>query len=118
MWPVVASPDRGSYFYGSGEPTMNMLDQFIASRGLYYSLSDLKLKRRTRLDPPSQPGDPPVVSELETIDADVFDSDLMITSKEKRRPKHFEFWIDKNNVVKHNNGYSDHFPIVTTIQTV
>lgn len=117
MWPAVAIPDRGSYYFGSGDPTSNMLDQFIVSRGLYYGLSRLQMKRRTRIDPPAQEGDPPVVTELETVWADVFDSDLMITSTKTRRPKSFKFEI-KNGVASHNDGFSDHFPILTTFETV
>ena len=117
MWPVVAMPDRGSYFFGSGIPTRNMLDQFAVSRGLYYGTSGLQMKRRTRLDPPVQHGDPPAVAELNTVWADVFDSDLMITSQQTRRPKRFEFDIE-NGVATHNDGFSDHFPIVTTIEVV
>ena len=117
MWPVAAVPDRGSYFYGSGMPTMNLLDQFIVSRGLYYGTSGLKMKRHHRLDPPEQPGQPPTEVVLDTVWADVFDSDLMITSQKTRRPKSFNFKIE-NNVPTHNNGFSDHFPIVTTIEVV
>lgn len=117
MWPVVATPDRGSYHFDGGIPTMNMLDQFIISRGLYYGKSGLKMKRRIRLDPPAQQGDPPIVTELETVWAEVFDPDLMITSQETRRPKPFKFDID-NGVATHNDGFSDHFPILTTIQVV
>ena len=117
MWPVLAVPDRGSYHFGGGVPTSNLLDQFIVSRGLYYGLSGLQMKRRTRLDPPAQEGDPPVVTELDTVWADAFDSDLMITSKKTRRPKKFKFQI-KNGVASHNDGYSDHFPILTTFNTV
>lgn len=36
--------------------------------------------------PPARANDPPVVTGLETIWADVFDSDLMITSPKTRRP--------------------------------
>ncbi len=75
------------------------------------------MKRRTRLDPPAAPGNPPVVVELDTVDADVFDSDLMITSQQTRRPKRFEFDI-QGGVATHNDGFSDHFSIVTTIETV
>ena len=117
MWPVLAVPDRGSYHFGGGVPTSNLLDQFIVSRGLYYGLAGLQMKRRTRLDPTAQEGDPPVVTELDTVWADAFDSDLMITSKKTRRPKDFEFEI-KNGVASHNDGYSDHFPILTTFKTV
>lgn len=118
MWPTLATPDRGSYHFGSGVPTFNLLDQFICSRGLYYGESGLKMKRQTRLDPPAQPGDPPIVTELSTVSADVFDSDLMITSAATRRPKKFEFGIDNGGNPTNNNGFSDHFPVVTTIETV
>jgi len=117
MWPVAAKPDRGTYHFGKGIPTFNLLDQFIVSRGLYYGLSSLAMKRRTKLVPAAQPGNPPVEIELATVDADVFDSDLMITSPATRRPKKFESGVE-NGVATHNNGFSDHFPIVTTIQTV
>jgi hypothetical protein len=117
MWPVVAMPDRGSHFFGSGIPTMNMLDQFLVSRGLYYGTSGLKMKRRTRLDPPAQQGEPPVIVELDTVWADVFDCDLMITSQQTRRPKRFEFDIE-NGVATHNDGFSDHFPIVTAVEAI
>lgn len=118
MWPVSAAPDRGSYFFGSGIPTMNLLDQFIVSGGLYYGHSNLKMKRRSRLEAAAQQGDPPVEVELPTSDADVFDADLMITSPQTRRPKAFTFKLDNNGNASHNDGFSDHFPIVTTIQTV
>jgi hypothetical protein len=117
MWPVVSTPDRGSYHYGSGIPTFNLLDQFVVSRGLYYGYSQLKMKRRTRLESPLQPGGQPAEVEESTVEADVFDSDLMITSQQTRRPKKFEFDID-NGVATNNDGFSDHFPIVTTIQTL
>ena len=115
MWPVVAMPDRGSYFFSGSTPTRNMLDQFMVSRGLYYGTSGLRMKRRTRLDPPPQEGDLPMEVELDTIWADVFDPDLMITSLATRRPKRFTFGIE-NGEATHNSGYSDHFPIVTTIE--
>jgi hypothetical protein len=41
----------------------------------------------------------------------------MITSSKTRRLKPFEFII-KNGVVSHNDEFSDHFPIVTTIDVV
>ena len=75
------------------------------------------MKRRTRLDPPAQQGDPPVVAELDTVWADAFDSDLMITSQQTRRPKRFEFDI-KSGVATHNDGFSDHCPIVTIIGVI
>lgn len=117
MWPVAAEPDRGTYHYGGGVPTMNVLDHFIVSRGLYYGHSKLVMKRRTRLDPPAQAGSPPVTTELKTVDAEVFDSDSMLTSPSTRRPKKFDFKMNAG-VASHNDGFSDHFPIVTTVQTV
>ncbi len=117
MWPVVAMPDRGSYFFGDSTPTMNVLDQFIVSRGLYYGNADLRMRRRTQVELPTQPDDPPKLVSLDTVWADVFDSDLMVTSKKKRRPKKFTFEL-KNGVATHNNGYSDHFPIVTAIEVL
>jgi hypothetical protein len=117
MWPVLAMPDRGTYHFGSSVPTFNLLDQFIVSRGLYFGESGLKMKRQTRLDPPAQAGEPPIVTELKSVSADVFDSDLMITSATTRRPKKFTFGIT-NGAVTNNNGFSDHFPIVTTIETI
>ena len=75
------------------------------------------MKRRVQLDPPAQQGDPPIQTELDTVWADVFDSDLMITSASTRRPKAFTFKM-RNGMAKNNDGYSDHFPIVTTIETV
>lgn len=109
--------DRGSYHFSRSIPIFNLLDQFITSRGLYYGEAGLKMKRRFRLDPPPQQGDPHIQAELETAWADVFDSDLMITSASTRRPKAFTFKM-RNGTAKNNNGYSDHLPIVTTIETV
>ncbi|MDJ0780894.1 MAG: hypothetical protein QNJ22_02930 [Desulfosarcinaceae bacterium] len=117
MWPTVATPDRGSYFYGSSIPTMNMLDQFLVTRGLYYGLSGLKMIRDTAYVPAVHPDEPPIEMEEDTIWTDVFDSDLMITSKDKRRPKKFKFEM-KDGHARHNNGYSDHFPIVTAMEVL
>lgn len=117
MWPLVATPDRGTYHFGSGVPTFNVLDQAIVSRGLYYGEAGLKMKRNVSLAPPANAGDPPVEVELDTVWADAFDSDLMITSAATRRPKKFEFKME-NGAATHNNGFSDHFPILTKIETV
>lgn len=117
MWPVLATPDRGSYHFGSSVPTFNLLDQFIVSRGLYYGESGLKMKRRIRFDSPAQQGGPPIETELNTVWAEVYDSDLMITSATTRRPKNFTFKM-QNGTATNNNGFSDHFPIVTMIETV
>jgi len=118
MWPVAAVPDRGSLFFSEGIPTMNLLDQFIVSRGLYYGFSNLRMKRRAIPTPGDEPYGVSTITELPTVDADVFDSDLMITSEEKRRPKEFTFSVDEGGLATHNDGFSDHFPIQTTIQTL
>lgn len=116
MWPVLSEPDRGTYHFGDGIPTFNLLDQFIASRGLYYGHSGLRMKRRTRLSPAEEAGGDPVETDLKTVQADSFDPDFMVTSLKTRRPKKFDFGIEDGQA-HHNGGFSDHFPIVTTLKT-
>lgn len=113
MWPLSATPDRGSYHFAAGQPTSNMLDQFVVSRGLYYGSSGLRMRRRLRPDPAL----PPEKRELATVDADVFDHPVMATAG-KRRPKKFSFGIRSDGTAFDNDGFSDHFPIVTAIETV
>jgi hypothetical protein len=47
MWEILARPDSGSFFFASGEGTpshtMNMLDQFLVSRGLYFGRAGLRI---------------------------------------------------------------------------
>jgi endonuclease/exonuclease/phosphatase family metal-dependent hydrolase len=49
MWRLMDEPDTGTHYFAGGETgvkpthTMNMLDQFIVSRGLFYGASDLKM---------------------------------------------------------------------------
>ena len=101
-----------------GIPTFNLLDQFIVSRGLYYGHSGLRMKRQTVLRPAQAPGGQPIEVELGTVEADMFDADVMITSAATRPPKGFDFSINEDGMVTHNAGFSNHFPIVTTIETI
>ena len=88
MWPFLGKPDEGTLYYAETTNTMNVLDQFIISRGLYYGLQGLRL-------PPSS--------------VEIFKPELMTTRK-KKRPKAFN--------KKTRKGYSDHFPIQARIDMV
>ena len=88
MWRLLGDGDLGSHHYSASTNTMNMLDQFLVSRGLYYGEQGLKMK-------------------LDSVG--VFTPAHMIDGA-KKRPKAF----DK----KTQKGYSDHFPIQAVIQTV
>ena len=44
MWSLLGSSDVGTYHFSPSPNTMNMLDQFIISRGLYYGEQKLKMK--------------------------------------------------------------------------
>ena len=87
-WSQLAIPDNGTFFFSGGTAnTMNLLDQFIVSRGLHFGASKLKVRSNSLqifLAPEMTPG-------------------------AKHRPKGF----DK----KKPAGYSDHFPIQLVIDT-
>jgi len=88
-WPFLGQPDTGTYFYGQGTSnTMNLLDQWIVSRGLFYGESQLKVRPES---------------------AQIFRAPDM-TTPDKKRPKKF----DRNT----KKGYSDHFPIELIIDTL
>ncbi|MEA1946270.1 MAG: hypothetical protein U9N83_03085 [Thermodesulfobacteriota bacterium] len=87
MCKFLGMPDEGTHFYSESTNTMNLLDQFIISRGLYYGLQSLKLEQDS---------------------VEIFKPSVMASGK-KKRPKKF----DK----KTKKGYSDHFPIQAIIQT-
>jgi hypothetical protein len=88
-WSQLAVPDHGTFFFGSGlANTMNLLDQFIVSRGLQFGASRLKVRSGS---------------------AEVFRAPDMTTAG-KQRPRAFDR--------KRLSGYSDHFPIQATIDTV
>ena len=92
MWHLLGIPDEGSYYYSESTNTMNMLDQFMVSRGLYYGFRKLKLK-------------------LDSVE--IFRPSIMC-SKTKKRPLKFEFSGDGST----SKGYSDHFPIQAIIETI
>ncbi|MEW6042653.1 MAG: endonuclease/exonuclease/phosphatase family protein [Thermoproteota archaeon] len=89
MWRFLSQPDVGTFFYneGQGNP-MNILDQFVISRGLYYGKKNLKMDQ----------------------DSVAIFTDDIVGSNSKKRPKAF----DKST----RQGFSDHFPIVSSIKTV
>lgn len=47
MWPQFAKPDQGSFYFSAAINSMNLLDQFLVSRGLYYG------KQKIQVDPAS-----------------------------------------------------------------
>jgi endonuclease/exonuclease/phosphatase family metal-dependent hydrolase len=90
MWPVAAEPDRGTHFFSSsGNPnTMNVLDQFAASRGLHFGLSGLRIDRSS---------------------VKIF-TDGGVATAGKKRPKGFDRAT--------RTGFSDHFPITCLINVL
>jgi hypothetical protein len=93
MWPVLGRSDEGTYHYSGSTNTMNLLDQFIVSRGLYYGSSGLKFDRDS---------------------VEVFRPPLISTGG-KGRPKAFAFSTTGQVLV---DGYSDHFPIQARLQVL
>ncbi len=88
-WPQLGTPDTGTYYFGGGQSnTMNLLDQWMVSRGLYFGASKLKVR------PDS---------------AQIFRPPDMATPG-KNRPREFDR--------KTKKGFSDHFPIELIIDTV
>jgi len=90
MWPFLAIADTGTLYYGGATNSMNVLDQFMISRGLYYGLQGLQLDRGS---------------------VKIFRPEMM-TSARKKRPLPFEF--DRKGRDR-PSGYSDHFPITAEI---
>jgi hypothetical protein len=108
MWKLI--PD-GTNYNDRSMNSMNMLDQFIVSRGLYYG----KQKLRMDLDR--------VQIFKETYDP--FDRPITIKEPDGR-PMSFE-WMRKYKYGKPveirkdrepNTGYSDHFPILRVLETI
>lgn len=88
-WALLGEPDTGSIFYSSGAAnTMNLFDQFIVTRGLYFGTSGLKAREGSMR---------------------IFRAPEM-TSGPKRRPRAFDRRTQK--------GASDHFPIELTIDVL
>jgi endonuclease/exonuclease/phosphatase family metal-dependent hydrolase len=117
MWPLASYPDQGTHYFSGSINTMNMLDQFIVSRGLYYGLSGLRMGREFEIEF-SEGEEEGHVVETARVAADIFRPAYAATAR-KGRPKAFEFWRDKTTgEAGHNNGFSDHFPIVTEIDVL
>ena len=88
-WPFLATPDNGSFHFDGGEAnTMNVLDQWIVSRGLHYGASGLRVKN----------GSASIVRPA------------AMTTAAKQRARPFDRATKK--------GYSDHFPIQLVLETV
>jgi len=108
MWPLI--PD-GTNFNDRSMTPMNLLDQFIVSRGLYYGKQKLIIDLnhiRIFKETPSGPYGPMTMKELDG------------------RPMSFE-WIKKDKNGKPveirkgrepNTGFSDHFPIQGVVKMV
>jgi len=92
MWALLAKPDEGSLYFSASTNSMNMLDQFILSRGLFYGLQGLKWQ----------------LDSVEILKPELMSSGL------KNRPRRFEFFKDDREPF----GYSDHFPIQALIQVL
>lgn len=93
MWPVLGRADEGTYYYSDSTNTMNLLDQFIVSRGLYYGSSGLRF-------------------DLDSVE--VF-RHPQISTGGKGRPKAFAFSTTGQVLV---SGYSDHFPILARLEVL
>lgn len=88
-WPLLAHPDKGTIFFsGDSANTMNVFDQFMVSRGLYYGTSDLR----------AQPGSMRIFTTAE------------MAPGAKGRPKAFDKETKK--------GFSDHFPVEMVVDSV
>jgi hypothetical protein len=43
MWPLLGKADRGTLYFAEATNSMNLLDQFLASRGLYFGKQGLQI---------------------------------------------------------------------------
>ena len=43
-WPFLGAPDRGTIYFSSSTNSMNVFDQFLVSRGLYYGKQGLRMR--------------------------------------------------------------------------
>jgi hypothetical protein len=89
MWSLLSQPDRGTYYFSQATQSMKMLDQFLLSRGLLYGRQGLQIR----------------CTEAGVPHVEVFRPGMMSTRK--WRPREFQR--------ENHSGYSDHFPITTTL---
>ena len=92
MWRFLGMPDEGTLFYSEATNSMNLLDQFIISRGLFYGLQGLKLDQAS---------------------VGIFKPRIM-SSRVKDRPQAFSY----THQGREASGYSDHFPIQARIEVL
>lgn len=88
MWPLLGQPDTGTHYFAGSTNTMNLLDQFMISRGLYFGYHGLLF--------------------------DVESVKIATPSKMKTKAKARPIPFDKRTA----KGYSDHFPITGLIKTL
>ncbi|APZ93084.1 hypothetical protein [Fuerstiella marisgermanici] len=91
MWSLLTQPDTGTRQGHGANAKMELVDQFLLSRGLYLGLNGLQLET-------SDDGIP---------DVQIYRPDELCTRK--LRPQEFRPEL--------RAGYSDHFPITTTIRS-
>jgi len=87
MWPLLGEKDQGTLYFPDATNPMNLFDQFLVSRGLYYGEQGLQI-------------------DLNSVE--IFKPEVMASGR-KKRPQPF----DKRK----KSGYSDHFPIQAILRT-
>ncbi len=92
MWSQLSRADHGTYYYSGATNTMNLLDQFIISRGLYFGLQGLQIRFLGTGIPHAR----------------IYKPEVMTTRK--GRPRKF----DRQT----HAGFSDHFPIEAIIDVL
>lgn len=99
-WSKLGMPDVGTHYYSQSINTMNMLDQLIISRGLLYGESGLLIEK----------------NEIGIPKFEIYAPKKMWTSANSGRPKKFEVKKKSNGTFQIKGGYSDHFPIYSSIE--
>ena len=101
MWSLMSEPDMGTHHYSRATQTMNVLDQLLISRGLYYGFQGLQMVRR----PIRNGEDPDDEGQSRVPQVNVFRPEIMTTRK--GRPREFR--------KESRSGVSDHFPITAEL---
>ncbi len=92
MSRFLGQPDEGTHYYSDATNTMNVLDQFMVSKGLYYGREQLRWK----------------------TDAVHIFKPAVMASGDKKRPKGL---VRKDGLIT-DPGFSDHFPILGAIEVL